>query len=96
MANNNAPLDLIKQIANISTSIFGPAQQAQSQNPAVEVGLKMIPIFESLKAASSNITAEQVFEVMIHPALIVVFAVVAAGYIIFLGYNWESLHFKKK
>ena len=96
MANNNAPLDLIKQIANISTSIFGPPQQAPTQNPAVDMGVKILQIFESLKAACSNVTPEQVFEVMIHPALIIVFGVLAVGYIIFLGYNWDSLHFKKK
>ena len=95
MANNNAPLDLIKQLANISSSVFGP-QQSTSHNPAVDLGVRAMQIFESLKAACSHITAEQVFEVMIHPALIIVFAVVVVGYIIFLGYNWDSLYFKKK
>jgi hypothetical protein len=96
MANNNASLDLIKQLANISSSVFGQAQQSNAHNPAVEMGVKLMQIFESLKASSSNITPEQVFEVMIHPALIIVFAVVVVGYIIFLGYNWDSIHFKKK
>ena len=96
MANNNAPLDLIKHLANISSSIFGPQQQSTPHNPALDIGVKAMQVFESLKASCSNITAEQVFQVMVHPALIIVFALVAIGYIIFLGYHWESIHFKKK
>ena len=90
MANNNAPHDLIKQLANISSSIFGPQQQSTS------IGVKAMQVFESLKASCNNITAEQVFQLMVHPALIIVFAIVAIGYIIFLGYHWESIHFKRK
>jgi len=92
MASNSAPLDLIRQI----TSLFGQEQQEPSQNQALDpMEVKMIQILEALKASCSNITAEQVFELMIHPAVVTVFGVVSVGYIIFLGYNWNSLHFKK-
>ncbi len=91
MTNNSVPLDLIRQI----TSFFGQGQQAPSQDQAVDMEVKMIQILEALKASCSNITAEQVFELMIHPAVVAMFGAVSVGYIIFLGYNWDSLHFKK-